>query len=69
MTLPILLAHGALGPYDEIILPVIGGAFIGLIIVTWWTSRNKTLPDDPKTENTDPSQNDAADHTSHYKLD
>ena len=34
-----LLAHGVLGSYDEVILPLIGVAFIALLLVTWLKSR------------------------------
>ena len=70
--IPIVLAHGALGPYDEVIIPVIGGAFIGLIVITWLSSRNRQdeaeempppdrmAPDAPAKQTDDPS---------HYRLE
>lgn len=72
MYLPIVVAHGVLGPYDEIILPVVGGAFIGLIIITWWTSRNKTPPDDLPADAVEPTGQDTPEESSepsHYRLD
>ncbi len=46
--IPIVVAHGFLGPNDEVFLPVIGGAFVGLLIITWLSSRKPE--DDPDDE-------------------
>ncbi len=69
--LPIILAHGALGAYDELIIPVIGGAFIGLIVITWWSSRNRadqTEDAPPAGESPDGAPN-PPDDPAHYRLD
>ncbi len=36
-------AHGALGPLDELLPPIILGVLIGLIVITWWNGR-KAVP-------------------------
>ncbi len=71
MNIPILLAHGVLGQYDEIIIPVVGGAFLGLLVITWWSSRNAEPldlppedPEIPSESSTEPSD----DNPNHYPL-
>ncbi len=62
------VAHGVLGPYDEIIVPLVALAFLGMIGITWLRSRNTfdaapppppNTPDAPKSESDD----------SHFTLD
>lgn len=45
----ILLAHGALGPYDEIIFLGVAVIFVVMMAVSWVRSRNTPPPvdDDP----------------------
>jgi len=69
----ILLAHGVLGPYDEVILPIVGIAFIALLLVTWFKSRGlEPLDDDtPAILPTPdaPSIVQPAPDTDHFRLD
>lgn len=37
--MPSMLAHGALGPYDEIIFLGIAAAFLGMMGVSWLRSQ------------------------------
>ena len=51
MNLPIILAHGAVGPLDEILPPVLLGGILGMIALTWWNGRKATVtPPPPPTE-------------------
>ena len=47
--LPLMLAHGVFGPFDELLPPVLLGALIGLIVITWWNGRKAAAepPSDP----------------------
>lgn len=40
MALPVLLAHGALGPFDEIILVGVAVVFLILMAISWIKSRS-----------------------------
>jgi hypothetical protein len=40
MSTPILLAHGALGVWDEVIFLTIGAVFLIMMGVSWLRSRN-----------------------------
>jgi hypothetical protein len=44
--MPVILAHGALGPYDELIFAVVGVAFLVMMGISWVRSRNEPLDDD-----------------------
>lgn len=48
MNIPVILAHGALGPYDEMIFLGIAVVFLGLMGVSWLKSRN--IPDELEEE-------------------
>ncbi len=48
MNIPIILAHGALGPFDEMIFLGIAVVFLGLMGVSWLKSRN--IPDELEEE-------------------
>ncbi|MBL8145112.1 MAG: hypothetical protein JNL34_01890 [Anaerolineae bacterium] len=37
---PIVLAHGALGDYDELLFVLIGIIFVGLMVFAWLRSRS-----------------------------
>lgn len=39
MHIPIILAHGAIGPLDELLPPILLGGIIGMIAITWWNGR------------------------------
>ena len=65
-----IVAHGVLGQYDEVIIPVVGGAFIGVLVITWLSSRGAEVPpnDVPPINPDDPTP-PSADSTDHYRLD
>ena len=43
---PLVLAHGALGNFDELLCVLIGIIFVGLMVYAWLRSRgSKTAPD------------------------
>lgn len=43
---PLVLAHGALGNFDELLFVLIGIIFVGLMVYAWLRSRgSKTAPD------------------------
>lgn len=42
--MPVIIAHGALGPFDELIFGGVAVIFIVIMAVSWVKSRN-TLPD------------------------
>lgn len=55
----VLLAHGALGWWDELIFLGIIVVFVGMMIVSWFTSRDDEFEADdlmPKTKNDDPER-------------
>lgn len=43
MSLPTILAHGALGSFDELIYLGIAVVFVVIMAVSWLRSRNSTL--------------------------
>ena len=63
MHLPQILAHGALGVFDEIIYLAIAVLFVGFMIVSWLRARNQTLEDEEET----PQQSDQS--ADRFKLD
>lgn len=70
MHIPIILAHGALGPYDELILLAAGAIFLVFMGISWVKSRN-TRPDfeKPRVEESNPVQTEKADAPDHFHLD
>ena len=64
MSLPIVLAHGALGYWDEMIFIGVAVVFIVVMGISWVKSRN-TEPDfaqpPPESDSTEP-ESDAPDH-------
>ena len=63
MQLPIILAHGLLGAFDELIYLAIAVIFVGFMVVSWLRARNQTMEDDEATNQVADSSND------HFKLD
>ncbi|MBE0690120.1 MAG: hypothetical protein IH587_08375 [Anaerolineae bacterium] len=60
MQMPFVIAHGALGGFDELIFVGVGVVFLALMAFSWWRSRNassethdelnaKIAPHDPTT--------------------
>jgi hypothetical protein len=45
-----VLAHGVFGPFDELLPPVLLGALLGLIVITWWNGRKATAAPPPDSE-------------------
>jgi hypothetical protein len=72
--LPFVLAHGVFGPFDELLAPVLLGALIGLIVITWWNGRKASAeppPSSPETpaEPTEPGTSvPDEDKVSHYVI-
>ncbi len=46
MSIPVILAHGALGPFDEIIFLGVGLIFLGMMGLSWLRSRNEILEEE-----------------------
>jgi hypothetical protein len=70
---PWVLAHGVFGPFDELLPPVLLGALIGLIVITWWNGRKATAEppvDAPVTPVEPPAEPPAPDEdkVSHYSI-
>ena len=61
--MPAILAHGALGPYDEIIFIGIAVIFLGMMGLSWL--RSQALEDD-ELEDGEPA---AAADADHFELD
>lgn len=59
--MPIILAHGALGPYDEIIFAAVGIVFLVMMGVSWFRSRNEPLDDEDETGGSQDAQPQAQD--------
>ena len=70
MHIPIILAHGALGPYDELILLAAAAIFLVFMGISWVRSRN-TRPDfdQPRTEEASPDHAEEVDAPDHFRLD
>ncbi len=65
-----LLAHGVLGSYDELILPIIGLIFIGLIVFTWFKSRGNEDPEASASQSTPENlTSQEPNDDSHFRLD
>lgn len=64
--MPTLLAHGALGAFDEILLLAVGAGFVAMMVYSWIKSRNMEF-DDPDSPTDAPpdspsTDSDAPDH-------
>jgi hypothetical protein len=68
MTIPIVLAHGALGIFDEVILLSVAAAFVVIMGITWVKSRNQT-DDEPEPTTLDAETISTDDAPDRYKLD
>jgi hypothetical protein len=62
MHIPTILAHGALGPWDELMFLGVGAIFLIMMGISWVKSRNMT----PTLDEPDPaettSETDSPDH-------
>jgi hypothetical protein len=63
MYLPLILAHGALGAFDELIYLGIAVIFVGFMVVSWLRARNQESEDDEQTPPTSKKSTDR------FKLD
>lgn len=61
MNLPIFLAHGALGPWDEVIFLSVFAIFAAIMGVAW--VRSRAIGDDDLDEKQIQSSDDAADES------
>ena len=61
--MPIILAHGALGPFDEIIFMGIAIVFLGMMGLSWLRSQN--LEGDELDDEEDPR----APESEHFELE
>lgn len=61
--MPVILAHGALGPFDEIIFIGIAVIFLGMMGVSWL--RSQDLADDEL----EPGQPTPAPDAEHFELE
>jgi hypothetical protein len=66
--IPVVLAHGALGPFDELLFILVGVIFVGLMVIAWIRSRN-SVPDEDEPETPDAAPPDAADSSSNARPD
>jgi hypothetical protein len=46
MNFPVILAHGALGLFDEIIFIAAAVLFVALMGIAWWRARNDVVIDE-----------------------
>jgi len=68
---PVILAHGALGIFDEVIFIGVVLIFGGMMAYAWWRSRNapaevegEDSPEQPPVENPESAQN-----PDHFRLE
>ncbi|MBC8171985.1 MAG: hypothetical protein H7X77_09945 [Anaerolineae bacterium] len=67
MPLPIFLAHGLLGPLDEVIFVGVGVIFAGMMGLSWWRSQALDIEETEAAETSDhPTVSD--DDPEHFSL-
>lgn len=70
MFFPIVLAHGALGPFDELIMGGAAAIFLILMAVSWVRSRTSRPSFDQNREEENPREStEMADGADHFRLD
>ena len=70
MSFPIILAHGSLGNYDELIFLGIGVIFIVMMGIAWVKARNAQFEYDDEDELEDDAPDAAeSDSRDHFQLD
>jgi hypothetical protein len=67
MALPVLLAHGALGPFDEIILIGVAVVFLIMMAISWMKSRSIAPDEDEDT--LEPPASPTPDQPDRFRLD
>jgi hypothetical protein len=69
MQFPVILAHGTLGAFDEIIFLSVAFLFIVVMGISWVHSRNNPpAEEEPETSET-PATTDSAYTPDHFRLD
>ena len=67
MSFPIILAHGSLGAFDEVIFLGVGVIFLGMMGLSWLRSRNEAdLPEEAEPTVENPDEQDAPER---FRLD
>ncbi len=67
--IPILLAHGALGNFDEILFIAVGIVFVALMVFAWMRSRNSApKPDDKQSPPNEPPAETGDHRPDHFPL-
>ncbi len=66
MHIPVILAHGALGAFDEMIFLGIAIVFLGLMGVSWLKSRN--MPDELEEKSTESTPDQEAESPDRFRL-
>lgn len=67
--IPILLAHGALGNFDEILFIAVGIVFVALMVFAWLRSRNSAPePDDTQFPANQPPAETGEHSPDHFPL-
>jgi hypothetical protein len=72
MRFPLVLAHGALGPYDELIMAGAAAIFLIMMGISWVKSRNSrpTFAQEPEEESPGEAKKLAAnDEADRFRLD
>ncbi len=69
--MPLILAHGALGPYDELIFGGVAVIFIIMMGISWVKSRNTTpqLDADPDQAAAEPKAAPPTEAPDRFRLD
>lgn len=67
MPIPPVLAHGALGIFDELLFIGVAVTFLVMMGISWWISR-RNLPPEEDVTLTDEIQPDAPSQDEHYRL-
>ena len=69
MHLPVILAHGALGPYDELIMGGAAAVFLIMMGISWVKSRNTRPEFEEKEEEIKGDQAEITDEKDRFRLD
>jgi hypothetical protein len=72
MNFPVILAHGALGPFDEIIFIGAAVLFVALMGIAWWRARNDVVIDELAEDSpadAPPAQAPSPDSPDRFRLD
>ena len=68
MDTPIILAHGALGPWDELMFLGVGAVFLVMMGISWVRSRN-TPPEIDESADPAAQPTPDADAPDHFRLE